>query len=192
LIAYVDSSALVKLVVAETETADLVEALGGYDAVVTSELAVVEVTRAATRAADETDGEHAEVLSTLGQLRIDRAIVERADRRHWHRRRCDHSTPYTSPPCGELGGSGRRRSRRATLGCCHISGTARQLPRAMTAPSGEAADRPSPEDAIQGQLDDAVRRHHDDRVQRMVAWRDQTSRMSTSCSRPTKSPMLRV
>jgi len=51
LIAYVDSSALVKLVVAETETADLVEALGGYDAVVTSELAVVEVTRAATRAA---------------------------------------------------------------------------------------------------------------------------------------------
>jgi hypothetical protein len=37
LIAYVDSSALVKLVVAETETADLVDALGGYDAVVTSD-----------------------------------------------------------------------------------------------------------------------------------------------------------
>src|SRR5450759_2941305 len=58
-------------------------------------LAVVEVTRAATRAAGETGGEHAEVLSTLGQLRIDRAVVQRAARRHWRRRRCDHSTPYT-------------------------------------------------------------------------------------------------
>jgi len=192
LIAYVDSSALVKLVVAETETADLVEALGGYDAVVTSELAVVEVTRAATRAADETDGEHAEVLSTLGQLRIDRAIVERAAQRHWHRRRCDHSTPYTSPPRGELGGSGRRRLRRAALGWCHIGGTARQLPRAMTEPSGEPRTGRHPRmrfrDSSMTPYDGTVTVG----VQRMVAWRDQTSRMSTSCSRPMKSSMLRV
>ena len=49
MIAYVDSSALVTLVVAETETGDLAATLDGYDAVATSELAVFEVTRAAAR-----------------------------------------------------------------------------------------------------------------------------------------------
>jgi len=87
----------------------------------------------------------------------------------WHRRRCDHSTRYTSPPRWSARRSGRRRPRRAALGCCRIGGTARQLPRARTAPSGETAGRPSPEDASQGQLDDAVRRHRDGRVQRIVA-----------------------
>lgn len=81
MIAYADSSALVKLAVAEPECAELAAALSEYDAVVTSELAVVEVTRAAIRAAGQTGGEHAvDVLSTVGQLRIDRAVVERAAR----------------------------------------------------------------------------------------------------------------
>jgi uncharacterized protein len=79
LIAYADSSALVKLAVAEPESAELRAALRSYDDVVTSELAIVEVTRAARRAAGTAGAEHAAaVLASVKQLRIDQAVLQRA------------------------------------------------------------------------------------------------------------------
>ncbi|HLZ37098.1 MAG TPA: type II toxin-antitoxin system VapC family toxin [Mycobacteriales bacterium] len=80
-IAYADSSALVKLAVAEPESASLRAALSGYAAVVSSELAIVEVTRAAVRSAGD-DGavRAAMVLDTVDLLRLDRPVLDRAAR----------------------------------------------------------------------------------------------------------------
>lgn len=79
MLAYADSSALVKLAVAEPETAALVDALEAFEAVVSSDLAAVEVTRAARRAAGRA-GERAAraVLDRVGLLRIDGAVLRRA------------------------------------------------------------------------------------------------------------------
>jgi predicted nucleic acid-binding protein len=81
LIVYADSSALVKLVVAEPESRELLRALDGYEAVVSSELAVVEVTRAAGRAAGDGGVDRAGVvLDTVHLLRLDRPVLDRAAR----------------------------------------------------------------------------------------------------------------
>lgn len=81
MIVYADSSALVKLVVAEPESRELLRALDGYEAVVSSELAVVEVTRAAGRAAGDGGVARAGVvLDTVHLLRLDRPVLDRAAR----------------------------------------------------------------------------------------------------------------
>ena len=81
MIAYADSSALVKLVVAEPESPALVEALSAYEFLVSSELAVVEVTRAAVRAAGEGGATRAAVvLDTVHLLRLDRRVLDRSAR----------------------------------------------------------------------------------------------------------------
>lgn len=81
MIAYADSSALVKLVVAEPESAALVAALGGYESVVSSELAVVEVTRAAARVAGAAGAVRAGVvLDTVHLVRLDRQVLDRSVR----------------------------------------------------------------------------------------------------------------
>jgi predicted nucleic acid-binding protein len=80
-LAYADSSALVKLAVAEPESASLLAALSGYAAVVSSELAIVEVTRAAVRSARDAGAVRATlVLDTVDLLRLDRPVLERAAR----------------------------------------------------------------------------------------------------------------
>lgn len=77
---YLDSSALVKLVIPEAETDALVEALTAWPDKVSSELAYVEVHRAALRAADATDvRERAEdVLTALNLLRLDMPVLRQA------------------------------------------------------------------------------------------------------------------
>lgn len=81
MIAYADSSALVKLVVAEPESGALLSALGGYEAVVSSDLAVVEVTRAAARVAGDGGVVRAgAVLETVHLLRVDRRALDRSAR----------------------------------------------------------------------------------------------------------------
>jgi predicted nucleic acid-binding protein len=80
-IAYVESSALVKLVLTERETDLLRSALREHDRRVTSDLGTVEATRAAGRAAGETGVARARAsLLSLDTLHIDRAIVEEAAR----------------------------------------------------------------------------------------------------------------
>jgi predicted nucleic acid-binding protein len=79
MIAYADSSALVKLVLAEQESAALRDALLEFDAVVSSELAVVEVGRATRRAGGARAGERgAVVLDAVALLRLDRMVLDRA------------------------------------------------------------------------------------------------------------------
>lgn len=77
---YVDSSALVKLVLPETESAALLELLSGDFEPVSSELAVVEVIRAARRASrdGEVRSRAAAVMAALHLVRVDSAILERA------------------------------------------------------------------------------------------------------------------
>jgi predicted nucleic acid-binding protein len=75
-IAYVESSALVKLVLEEPESEALRGALGTYEARVTSELSVVEVTRATRRARPDAPADPDGVLARFDMLRIDRAIVD--------------------------------------------------------------------------------------------------------------------
>ena len=77
---YLDSSALVKLVLPERETAALLEILDAWPIRATSELARVEVLRAARRAAsDPAAGGRAEaVLAGLHLIRLDDEILSRA------------------------------------------------------------------------------------------------------------------
>jgi predicted nucleic acid-binding protein len=78
-IAYADSSALVKLVVAEPESTVLAESLTTYDTIVSSDLAVVEVTRAARAAAGDPGVARAgALLASIGLFRLDRAVLDRA------------------------------------------------------------------------------------------------------------------
>ena len=77
--AYVESSALVKIAINEPDGPSLRQALREHDAVVTSELAVVEVGRAARR----DDGDAGLVraraaLLGLAPVAIDRPILDRA------------------------------------------------------------------------------------------------------------------
>lgn len=81
-ILYLDSSALVKLVLPEAESAALLESLAGWPARVTSELARVEVLRAARRASLEAEVEQRaeEVVASIHLLRLDSEILDRAAR----------------------------------------------------------------------------------------------------------------
>ena len=79
---YLDSSALVKLVLPEPESAALVESLASWPACVTSELARVEVVRAARRAAADPAVEQRadEVMASVHLLRVDDEILGQAAR----------------------------------------------------------------------------------------------------------------
>jgi predicted nucleic acid-binding protein len=79
---YLDSSALVKLVLPELESAALLKGLESWPARVTSELARVEVLRAARRAAADAAVERRaeQVLAGIHLLRIDDEILDRAAR----------------------------------------------------------------------------------------------------------------
>jgi predicted nucleic acid-binding protein len=81
-ILYLDSSALVKLVLPEAESAALLESLAAWPARVTSELARVEVMRAARRASAEAQVEQRaeEVMASIHLLRLDGDILDRAAR----------------------------------------------------------------------------------------------------------------
>lgn len=77
---YLDSSALVKLVLPETETEALLAALKDWPDRVASELALVEVMRASRRASDD-EAIHrraADVLGGIHLLRLDSEILRRA------------------------------------------------------------------------------------------------------------------
>ena len=77
---YLDSSALVKLVVPEPESAALVALLSDWPARVTSHVAVVEVVRAARRAS--TDGavhrRAREVMAAVNLIRLREDVLEQA------------------------------------------------------------------------------------------------------------------
>lgn len=79
---YLDSSALVKLVLPEAETAALVASLSAWPSRITSELARVEVMRATRRAtaAPEAEQRAEEVMAGLHLLKIDSDILSGASR----------------------------------------------------------------------------------------------------------------
>ena len=79
---YLDSSALVKLVLPEAETGALLEALSDWPERISSALAGVEVLRAVRRAgAAERVRERAErVISGIGLVRVDEAVLSGAAR----------------------------------------------------------------------------------------------------------------
>lgn len=79
---YLDSSALVKLVLPEAETGALLEALSDWPERISSTLAGVEVLRAVRRAgAGERVRERAErVISGIGLVRVDGAVLSSATR----------------------------------------------------------------------------------------------------------------
>jgi predicted nucleic acid-binding protein len=78
-IAYVDSSALLKLVVSEGETAALEADLATRDGLVTSSIAVVECHRAARRAGDRRILQRTElVLESVYLLDLTAVVLERA------------------------------------------------------------------------------------------------------------------
>ena len=79
--AYVDSSAIVRLVVAEKETAALEHALLQYDAILTSRIGATEVTRASRRDRNRRVLQQAEqVLESFVLLELTPAILDRASR----------------------------------------------------------------------------------------------------------------
>lgn len=79
MIAYVDSSALVKLVLEEAESAALDVELSRYERIATSDLTFVEVSRAVRRVHGDAGGQIAmDIFRTLDLLRIDEAVVSRA------------------------------------------------------------------------------------------------------------------
>jgi predicted nucleic acid-binding protein len=79
---YLDSSALVKLVLPEAESVALLESLAAWPERVSSELARVEVMRAARRASAGPTAERRaeEILAGLHLLKIDSDILGRASR----------------------------------------------------------------------------------------------------------------
>ena len=78
-VAYLDASAVVKLVIPEAESAQLLEFVRGLDRAISSELTVIEVGRAAARA-DGSAGlsRAAEVCRRLHLQPIDSHIIDRA------------------------------------------------------------------------------------------------------------------
>src|SRR5262245_24503176 len=81
-ILYLDSSALVKLVLPEAESSALLESLSPWPVLVTSDLARVEVVRAARRATVDPAAEKRaeEVLAGLYLLKIDSDILSESAR----------------------------------------------------------------------------------------------------------------
>lgn len=79
---YLDSSALVKLVLPEAETEALLAALQHWPDRVSSELAVLEVERAARRASDDPDVHRRaqDVLAAVHLLALDSAVLREAAR----------------------------------------------------------------------------------------------------------------
>ncbi|MDP9411394.1 MAG: type II toxin-antitoxin system VapC family toxin [Actinomycetota bacterium] len=79
---YLDSSALVKLILREPETGVLLELLAGWPERVSSALSRVEVLRAVRRAGleDETFRRAEEVIGRIGLLRIDDDVLSVAAR----------------------------------------------------------------------------------------------------------------
>ncbi|HJX27993.1 MAG TPA: type II toxin-antitoxin system VapC family toxin [Thermoanaerobaculia bacterium] len=79
---YLDSSALVKLVLPEAESAALLESLAAWPVRLSSELARVEVVRAVRRATQDPAVEQRaeEVLAGLHLMKIDSEILGRAAR----------------------------------------------------------------------------------------------------------------
>ena len=79
---YLDSSALVKLVIVEAESAALVEMIAEWPARVTSELAHVEVLRAArrTRGGPAVERRAEQVMAAFHLLRVDGGILDQAAR----------------------------------------------------------------------------------------------------------------
>jgi len=79
---YLDSSALVKLVLPETESAALLESLAEWPIRISSDLAHLEVMRAVRRATTDSAAEQRaeEVLAALYLLKIDSEILGRAAR----------------------------------------------------------------------------------------------------------------
>jgi len=78
--AYVDASALVKLIVGEAESASLRPFLDSFQVVASSRIAVVEVSRAAMRRAPAAMGLAAEVLDALLLVELDAPVAARAAR----------------------------------------------------------------------------------------------------------------
>jgi predicted nucleic acid-binding protein len=79
---YLDSSALVKLVLPEAESEALLESLSAWPVRITSELARVEVVRATRRATAQPEAERRawEVLTGLHLLKVDNDIFSAAAR----------------------------------------------------------------------------------------------------------------
>lgn len=77
---YLDSSALVKLVVRETESLALLTFLGSRPRRISSVIAAVEVPRAIRRAvsSDSVRRRASQVLSGVALLALDRGVIERA------------------------------------------------------------------------------------------------------------------
>jgi uncharacterized protein len=75
---YLDSSALVKLVLEERETTALLSFLVGRQTHVSSVLAYVEVSRAARRAAESAAERASDVLDVVNLIELDRAILDGA------------------------------------------------------------------------------------------------------------------
>ena len=78
---YVDSSALVKMVVAEAESEWTATAVGEWRVVASSILARVEVTMAARRRGPDVTAQADRVRAALDVVALDEAIVELATRR---------------------------------------------------------------------------------------------------------------
>jgi len=78
MVAYLDSSAIVKLVVREGESASLRQFLRAHPIRIVSALARVEVTRAVRPHGGEAEARAAEVLAGLVQVAIDDAVLDRA------------------------------------------------------------------------------------------------------------------
>ncbi len=77
-IAFCDSSALVKLIVNEPESAVLAEHLRGYSKVVGSQLAIVEVVRAVGRRDPGQVARARHLMKSLDLIVPDEAVLERA------------------------------------------------------------------------------------------------------------------
>lgn len=77
---YLDSSALVKLVLPEAESPALLKLLRKEVQPISSELATVEVVRAARRASPDSEVHHraAAVVAAVHLVRVDSAILEKA------------------------------------------------------------------------------------------------------------------
>ena len=77
-IAFCDSSALVKLVVKEPESALLMQHLRGYSRVVASEMAAVEVVRAVRRMDPGSVATARRLIRSLDLVAVDAIVLERA------------------------------------------------------------------------------------------------------------------
>ena len=76
-VAYVDSSAVVKLIVTEAQSSALATALNAFDDHLTSEVAVIEVTRAVRRTGQSAAaGRVDDVLSRIGLVAVDHDVVQ--------------------------------------------------------------------------------------------------------------------